>query len=460
MKSRLVIILFVLVCSYIITNTFQKWHKYVFKWDQSGYQLHLPAVLIYNDIEKLGFYSYIDSVYQPSGEYKNYCIYTLDNGNRINRYSVGPAIHQLPFFLIAHFINTQLLSYPADGYSQPYEWVAILSNLFWVVVGLGVLRRFLLQYFTDSITAVVLLIIAFGTNLYNTGYNVAGTHGISFFHVAMLMLFTSKLYSSNDKRYFYILGFVAGLISITRPVNLLALLIPLLWGINSQEALKQRLHFLKRNILYIGGALLLFVIVLMPQIGLWKYVTGNWYYDGYPNEGFIWTEPRTWKGLFSFQKGWLIYTPVNLFALLGIYSMRRQLKQHIPAIIIFIAAFIYVTYSWWNWWYGGCFGSRPMIDILPVLSLPLAAFIHNVNNRILLKVLFTCIFSLLIVLNIFQNYQYSKGIIHFERMSARYYLRMFFRTTAPTTEDEQYLMSQEEYYSEMKNRYDKVNKTQ
>ena len=376
MKSRLVIILFVLVCSYIITNTFQKWHKNIFKWDQSGYQLHLPAVLIYNDIEKLGFYSYIDSVYQPSGEYKNYCIYTLDNGNRINRYSVGPAIHQLPFFLIAHFVNTQWLSYPADGYSLPYECSTLLSNLFWVVVGLYVLGRFLLQYFTDTIAAAVVLIIAFGTNLYYyTAFNAGGTHGISFFHVAMLMLFTSKLYSSNDKRYFYLLGFVAGLISITRPVNLLALLIPLLWGINNRTALKQQVQFLRQNLLHIAGAMALFVIVLMPQIGLWKYVTGQWYYDGYPNEGFIWTEPRIWQGLFSFQKGWLIYAPINMFALLGIYSMCRQLKQYIPATIIFIVAFIYVVYSWWNWWYGGCFGSRPMVHILAVFSVPLAALI-------------------------------------------------------------------------------------
>jgi hypothetical protein len=458
MKSRLVIILFVLVCSYILVNTFEKWHKNVFKWDQSGYQLHLPAVLIYHDIEKLGFYSYIDSVYQPSGEYKNYCIYTLDNGNRINRYSVGPAIHQLPFFLIAHFINTHWLSYPADGYSLPYEWAAILSNVFWVLLGLLAIRKLLLQYFTDDITAITLLTIAFGTNIYcYTAFSAGGAHGYSFFHCALIILLTGKLYSTNKKYYLFYLAIVAGLISITRPVNLLMLLIPLLWGVHNRTALMLRVQFFMQNLKNIGIATLVFIITIMPQLGLWKYVTGQWYYDGYPNEGFIWTEPRIWKGLFSFQKGWLIYTPVCLFALLGIYSMRRQLKQYAPAIIIFIALFIYVTYSWWNWWYGGSYSSRPMADILAVLSLPLAAFITSINNKSFLKKIIYSIMGLLVALNMFQSYQFHKSIIHPERMTAKHYWRHFFSTATPTEEAEQYLLPSKEYYSEMNERYNKVN---
>src|SRR5690606_31154807 len=151
---------------YIISNTVRKWNGWVFTYDKSGYHLHLPAAIIYKDITKLEFYTYIDDVYKPSGSERNYCINQLHNGNRINRYNIGVALHELPCFLAAHFINTTFLGYAADGYSKPYQWGTLLSNLFWVALGLFALRKFLLRHFNDTVTALTLLAIAFGTNLY------------------------------------------------------------------------------------------------------------------------------------------------------------------------------------------------------------------------------------------------------------------------------------------------------
>lgn len=120
---------------------------------------------------------------------------------------------------------------------------------------------------------------------------------------------------------------------------------------------------------------------------------------------------------------------------------------------------IYLTQTlWWNWWYGGCFGSRPMIDITPLLALPIAALLLQAQTHWhkYAKTTLYMVVGLLIMLNIFQSYQYSIGAIHYEKMTAKYYFNMFFATQPPTPEEEKLLMSSKTYYGKMAHRYNQV----
>lgn len=459
MKSRLTILLFAFVSFYIIFNTSKDWEWWVFKWDKSGYHLYLPAFFIHKDIKELKFYKYIDEAYMPTGDLKEYELNPLPNGNKANKYSIGVAVHELPFFVAAHYVNKYIVKYPPDGYSVPYQWGAVISNFCWVVAGLFVLRRFLRQHFSDTVTAITLLAIAFGTNLYHYVVFAPGmAHGYLFFDFALLMFATDRLYSTGNKKYFYLLGLASGLIAITRVSGLVVMLMPLLWGLNNMPAVKQRLSFLRANVLHITGALLLSFCVLMIQLSYWKYVTGAWIYDGYTEEGFVWTEPAIWKGLFSFRKGWFIYTPLAMFMIWGIYSLRRNFKQHIPAVIIFLVVNIYVVFSWWNWWYGGGFGARALVESMAVLSLPFAAFTEQVLRRnMVTKSIAATILLLLMSLNMFQSYQSYKNVIHWDAMTRAYYFRVFLKTKA-TAEDTQLLMPDTEKFAESQKRLDNISK--
>lgn len=458
MKSRLIILLFTVVSFFIICNTSKDWKWWVFKWDKSGYHLYLPALFIYNDIAKLEFYKYIDEAYKPSGDMKEYGLTSFANGSKANKYSIGVAVHELPFFLAAHYINIHIIHYPVDGYSDPYQWGAFISNLCWVVAGLLLLRGFLRRHFSDTVTAITLLAIAFGTNLYHyVVFSPGMAHGYLFFDFALLMLCTDRLYSTGHRKYFYLLGLALGLVAITRVSDLVVVLIPLLWGLSNTPAVKQRLNFLKDNALHIIGAGLVFLSVAMIQVAYWKYVTNEWIYDGYINEGFAWADSAIWKGLFSFRKGWFVYTPLAVFMIWGIYSMRRRFRQHIPAIIVFLVVNIYVIFSWWNWWYGGSFGARPMVETYAVLSLPLAAFTEQLilGRRRLLQAAAGVLLPLLIALNMFQSYQSYKNVIHWDGMTRAYYFRVFLKTKE-TEEDKQYLMTDGEKFDENKRRLDNV----
>jgi len=88
---------------------------------------------------------------------------------------------------------------------------------------------------------------------------------------------------------------------------------------------------------------------------------------------------------------------------------------------------IYIVFSWYQWYYGGGFGSRPMIESLAVLAFPMATVISYVLSlRGALKPLVMGLIISLVGLNIFQTYQYSRGIIPWDHNNRAYYWRTFF----------------------------------
>ena len=81
------------------------------------------------------------------------------------------------------------------------------------------------------------------------------------------------------------------------------------------------------------------------------------------------------------------------------------------------------------WWYGGGFGSRVMIQSLAILALPLAALTDKIfRSGYLLKSFFILILAAGISLNLFQSWQYSKAIIHWDSMNKEYYWKVFGKT--------------------------------
>ncbi len=101
----------------------------------------------------------------------------------------------------------------------------------------------------------------------------------------------------------------------------------------------------------------------------------------YGDEGFFFSRPALLKGLFSWRKGWLLYTPMMALALTGFVFLKKRIPQAFWPLLIFTFANIWIITSWWSWWYGGSLGMRPMIDSYALLALPLAAFISGLLEK-------------------------------------------------------------------------------
>jgi hypothetical protein len=425
----------------------QRFKDNIFQWDASGYYLYLPATFIYHDIGRMDFYPEVNRLYGCSGNYMEYGLFEQPTGKRVDKYTIGTSLFELPLFLVAHAYCIITGAFPDDGYSIPFQMAGIFSGILWAGWGLLLLGAALRRYFSDGITAFTLLTIAFGTNLYTYCTFLPGmSHPFSFFLVAAALWCVTKNYEGGSSRYIYLAGILMGLIVITRPINVLILPLLLFWGVYDRATLRKKIQFFKDNLVPAMWAGVLFFLVAMVQMSYWKYTSGHWIHYSYEGEGFDFLHPHVWKGLMGFRKGWFIYTPVALVAVARLFFRGGKGCGFLPAIGLFILPMVYVTFSWRCWWYGGGFGARTLIDILPVVAFPLACFYKDVQEGARKRLKSTValpIMGLFIVLNLFQSYQSSLWILDSERMNTRYYFRIFGKVKV-TPEDSKLRMTDEE----------------
>ncbi len=209
--------------------------------DAVSYYAYLPAVIIHQDLT-LSFYDIEKSDY----EYHRYHPVYLDNGNKLIKMSMGLSILYLPFFLVGH-AWALMFGFKPTGFTDPYEIAISISTVFYAVLGLIFLGRILRRHFSNFITGLTLLVIGIGTNLFTyVAFKCPMVHGYNFFMITAFLYGTTR-FLSHPRLYLAItLGFLGGLIILTRPTNLIPVLfIPLLYNVYSRETLKDRLRFLK-----------------------------------------------------------------------------------------------------------------------------------------------------------------------------------------------------------------------
>jgi len=393
--------------------------------DSWGYYVHLPSFLLYGDA---GDYAKTIAAWQanypnkPDPRKDAYGLRPTPSGKVAVKYPLGVALLETPFFLVAHVYCIISGTHSADGFSAPYAWAIALSSLFFALLGLFFLFKSLRFYFSENISLAATAAIGLGTNLFFfVAYTPGMSHPVAFCLIAYLLLATRKWHENPSKRNGLAIGFVLGMIAIVRTQDLIVALVPLLWGIRNLQDIPTRFRFFWVQKVSIGAAVLAFVSTLLPQALYWKYVSGQWWRYGYQGEKFDWANPHIREGLLGFQNGWLVYTPLMLFALWGLFYLRRYASDLLVPILVFLPLHWFVSYSWWCWMYINGFGSRPMVDVYVLLAFPLAAWMAAQKKIWILIPLF-CAF---VGLNIFQTWQTQQGIFWSERGNWAFYKESF-----------------------------------
>lgn len=399
-----------------VTNPLWKEEK-VIRSDAIIYYTYLPATFIDNN-----------PLFDPDkGDESNYQVHKSPIGKNAVKMSMGVAVLNVPFFLAGHCYANIDANYEANGFSAPYHLAILLSSVFYTLFGLIFLGLFLKRKFSKVVAIITIILIGFGTNLYYYAVYEGGmSHPIVFFLLSLLLFVTNNWINNKKIWKSLLIGLIFGLIILIRPINIL-FCIPFLFFLEQPNQSRKK-HF-KNLFLPIHHIILIVVGVMLavsPQLYFWKVQTGEWIYYSYREEGFFWTNPHIWKGLFSFRKGWFIYTPMMLIACFGFYHLYKSRRNYFWGIITFLIPFLYVTFSWWCWWYGGSFGARTLIDILPFMSIPLAALVEKMLVQRYGNLLMM-VFCLLIYLNLFQSWQYSKGFIHYDGMTKSAYKKIFLK---------------------------------
>ena len=430
LKNKWTFIAASLISFWVCLNSILDPPPYPIAWDDFGYYLYLPQIFIHHDLAIKNF-APVDSAlkeYEPSDVF--YQAHKTETGNWLIRYTPGVALINLPGFLIAHYYALHS-HYDADGYTTPYVAAIFIVYYLIVIFGFWQLRNVLLDFFSDRLAAITLLLIVFGTNLLQALPKYAlNTHGYLFALYAWLLHLTIKLHRSPDKRNSFWLGFCLGLIILIRPTDGLATLIPLLWPVNGKINPIQKIKtFFKSGISIWARFLVPFLILSLISPIYWKVYAGHFFYNSYQNngEGLDLLSPHTLDFLFSFRKGWFIYTPMALLSLFGFYKFYKTCRSRFWPIFTFILVDIYIVSSWTCWWYAGSFSQRPMVQIMAVVAIPLGFLLKSIfSSSGFKKFSGILLIAVVTLFNIFQTYQFNVGIIHPSRMTRAYYFASFF----------------------------------
>lgn len=427
-----------------VGHDLERWKKdYIIRWDASGYYTYLPALLIYHDFQHARFLPEISQKYRPADNEFFYAMHPTPKGKVVNKYTMGVASLELPFFLVAHAYASNSSRYPPDGWSLPYQVAVLLCAICYGFLGLYYLRKTLLLLLPENISALTLASIAFGTNFFFYVVVEGGLSHVYLFCSCAIMLYHTIQWHENGHRLRNLLGVsIAIAWAVTcRPTEIIVIIIPLLYGIVQPSDVRKQIQTFwqyKRQLL-IGlsvGALILF-----PQLLYWKIVTGSWIFYSYVGEGFDFLHPHILDGLFSYRKGWFLYTPLALFIPISIILLwfNKNNRKWFLNSIVFFTIYVYVTFSWTTWAYGGSFGARPMVQALPIFSIALGFLLKTLfDSTKYLWRLTIVLFVSCIALNLFQTHQYQKGVLVWDNMNKAYYWRVFGKTEV-TEEDRKLL---------------------
>lgn len=423
------------------------WSEAAISWDVSGYYHYLPAIFIYKDIRQQSYMEQVNEKYLPSPAYDQSFVHT-PSGNRVNKYAIGQAVLFSPFFLIAHAYASNTDTYPADGYSRPYQVAIWLAGLIASIIGLILLGSFLRNWFDENITSWILLTLGLCTNWFEYASISNGmNHTWLFALVSLLLVASNSFHKKPGYKNAIFLGISMGLIALTRPTEAVFILIPALWNFKS---IKERVKFVSSNVKYILCAALMSIIIMSIQFVYWKYATGDWFVYSYGEQHFRWFQPKIYRGLLGVNIGWWVYTPIMLIAMFGWRALFRKYKEIFIPIFLTAMVTIYVTLAWPYFEEGGGLGQRNLIQMYPLMAFPLGMVIEKLlRSR-------AWIWYLLFGLNVYYtgwwvHQAHRGGFFRAGQMTTPYFLNVVGRPK-PNPDYAKMLDSREYYFKEPQNR--------
>lgn len=444
-----------LSCAWVVVTGifyYPKW-KYggteaTISWDVSGYYFYLPSIFIYHDLKEQKFKDSLLAKYQPTTS--PYQSYQYSNGHYVMKYASGMALMYAPFFWTAHLL-ARPLGYEPDGFSYPYQLAIGLGSILIALIGLLLLYKMLSLYFSSRTTGTVLLLYVFGTNyLEYSAITNAMSHNYLFTVYAALLYVTIRFYQRPSYGSAALIGLLCGLATLTRPTEIISLVIPLLWGIDSKQAFRSRFSFFAKHYGKIALAAFLFAGMVGIQFAYWKYVSGHWLVYSYQNEKLEFLHPHIYKCLLSFRKGWFIYTPLMLLIIPGYVYLYRKRPPLFWVSFVFGLVFMYLCFSWSIWWYAGSIGQRAMVQAYPLLALPFAAAIEKIDGNTMRRLIFFPLILLATYYNLWLTHQAHRGgLLDPENMTRAYWAKVVLRYTMPAGA-EKLLDTDEEFTGERK----------
>jgi hypothetical protein len=303
-----------------------------------------------------------------------------------NRYGIGCALFWAPTVGLVHLLLTRLDPVLATGLGRPYEWAVGIASAWWGGLGLWLLYLRLRRDFDTRAAALALTGIVLATPLaFYLWMHGSMSHAVSFFIAVMALLALEQAWAAPRGMASLLLGAWSGLLVITRfqdvtwsaAFGLALVAAPLaasLGGTSGVTRQKAAITAIVSSALFALGA----ALALLPQMAVWKLLYGSWFSGPLPYLGREGGVLETWpkhllEALFSQRGGALMWHPILIVALAGLFAARKRLGFGLFfAACLGLTLQLYLVASWSMWWGGASFGNRFFISSYPVLVFGLA----------------------------------------------------------------------------------------
>ena len=399
-------------------------------WDVTSYYSYLPAIFVHQDLK----FNFLKNSTINYAEKHQFWPETAPNGNKVIKTTMGMSVLYLPFFLVAHAFAIFSPEFNPNGFSKVYEIGLTFSCVFYLIIGMYFLSKILLRLYDKKIVSILLSLVFLGSNLffYSTT-EPCMSHAYTFSLGSILMYLTTKIFEKFELKMALLFGVILGLLFLVRPTNIIFGLVCFLFNVFSLKSFKKRLFWSLKNSKLLALTILVALAVCSVQFIYWKWATGDWIFNSYVGERFYFDRPRILNFLFSYRKGWLVYSPIFILSFLGLFKMYKNKNEWGFPVVITLIATIYLFSCWWCWWFGGGFGMRPMIDYYPLLIIPIGELLKQkltlLKNGVLTFIL------LCISFNLFQTLQRRNLVIHWDSMSKESYWAFFTKIKMEKKED-------------------------
>jgi hypothetical protein len=358
--------------------------------DGVGYYAYARAPLIEHNLDFTHDYQQANASFrenrldengQPTAEFRT------RTGHLENHFTVGPAILWAPFLLVAHagvlLAHSFGSAIPADGFSTPYRIAMALATALYGFLGLLISFRIARKYVDETWALLATLAIWWASSLPAYMYfNPAWSHAHSAFVVALFLWYWHETRDARSLGQWILLGALAGLMLDVYYANLM------LFAILPFEALRDygaALHkatpstpsvpqLLARHASFTVTLLL----CLLPTFIAHRIIYGGIFETGYGSVSqWNWGSPNLLSVLFSASHGLISWTPVLLFAVIGLFAFWRSVPRVGGAFLLAAIAFYYFIASYPDWAGISSYGSRFFVSLTALFVLGLAVFLDR-----------------------------------------------------------------------------------
>ncbi len=359
----------------------------VYASDSVKYFSYLHSLAFDGDLDFTNEYTYFMAL-NPDSIQDGILKRDTTTGLPLNDAAIGTALLWSPAYFLAHggVVLARALgaSVAADGLSRPYILAVCYASTAYAFAGLLLCYRLCRRLFPAFASALAVAVTWLATPAFFYSHaNPPWSHSASLFAVA---LFLNVWYGTREKRapgHFLLLGLLGGLVALVREQDALFLLIPALEGLLAYvTAFRHRdwqalPPLLGRHALLLGGALLAF----LPQLAVYYTLNGRLAPNPAVSGKLTWWSPHFFQVLGDPHYGLLVWSPVVLLALLGLYHVWRRDRLLSGALALTLVAQVYAVGIYSTWMGAGSFGPRRFINCTIILVLGLAALISWARGK-------------------------------------------------------------------------------